>query len=276
MILLAATPIGNDDDASPRLRRLLAEADVIAAEDTRRLLNLAGRLGVSPRGRIVSLYEHNEQERSGELVEAAADGATVLVVSDAGMPTVSDPGFRLVQAAVAAGVEVSVLPGPSAVVAALAVSGFPSDRFCFEGFLPRKEGERNAALAELAHEPRTMVFYESPRRIGTSLAAMAATFGAARAGVVARELTKVHEEIARGTLGELAVRFADGTLGEVAIVVAGAPQGEAADPTDYVAQVQDLVDGGMRLKDAAEAVAQAAGIKRRALYEAVLAARRED
>lgn len=276
MILLAATPIGNDDDASPRLRRLLAEADVIAAEDTRRLLNLAGRLGVSPRGRIVSLYEHNEQERSGELVEAAADGATVLVVSDAGMPTVSDPGFRLVQAAVAAGVEVSVLPGPSAVVAALAVSGFSSDRFCFEGFLPRKEGERNAALAELAHEPRTMVFYESPRRIGTSLAAMAATFGAARAGVVARELTKVHEEIARGTLGELAVRFADGTLGEVAIVVAGAPQGEAADPTDYVAQVQDLVDGGMRLKDAAEAVAQAAGIKRRALYEAVLAARRED
>lgn len=271
-ILLAATPIGDTGDATPRLREALESADVIAAEDTRRLLNLAGRLGSTPRGRVVSLHEHNETARAAELVEEARSGSVVLVVSDAGMPTVSDPGFRLAQVAIEAGVRLSVLPGPSAVLSALAVSGIASDRFCFEGFLPRKAGERRRALAELVAEKRTMVFFESPRRVGETLAAMAEAFGAERRAAVARELTKTHEEVLRGRLGDLADRCADGVLGEVTLVVAGADR-VAATAEDHLGEVQNMVDSGMRLKDATAAVAEARGVPRRELYQAVLAAR---
>lgn len=271
LILLAATPIGDTADAPPRLLTALRTADVIAAEDTRRLLNLAGRLGVPLSARVVSLHEHNEAERAGELVRLAGEGGFVLVVSDAGMPTVSDPGFRLVNSAIAAGVRVSVLPGPSAALTALAVSGIPSDRFCFEGFLPRRAGERAARLAELAAEARTMVVFESPRRVPEALAEMAAAFGQARPAAVCRELTKTHEEVLRGTLAELAARTAGGVLGEVTIVVAGAPAA-APDLGELVPEVLELARLGLRLKDAAAWVGARAGASKRELYQAALAA----
>lgn len=271
-ILLAATPIGDTGDATPRLCAALETADIIAAEDTRRLLDLTRRLGLAPSGRIISLYEHNEEARAAELVAAARAGAAILVVTDAGMPTVSDPGFRLVSAAIEEGVNVSVLPGPSAVLAALAVSGIASDRFCFEGFLPRKGGELRRALVELAGERRTMVFFESPRRVGVTLAAMAEVFGGGRKAALARELTKTHEEVLRGGLAELAEKCADGVLGEVTLVVAGA-EPEEARAEDHVVEVEALVASGTRLKDATAAVSGARGVSRRELYEAVLAAR---
>jgi 16S rRNA (cytidine1402-2'-O)-methyltransferase len=268
-ILLAATPIGDVEDAPPRLRRLLAEADVVAAEDTRRLLGLAARLDVHVAGTLLSFHEHNEQARAARLIEAAAGGATVLVVSDAGMPSVSDPGYRLVRAAVEAGVAVSVLPGPSAVLTALAISGLATDRFCFEGFLPRRPGERDRALRGLAEEPRTMVFFESPRRLGETLGAMAQALGEDRPAAVCRELTKTYEEVRRGPLAELAAWAEEGVRGEITVVVAGAPA-RAARVADHVAQVRALVADGERLKDAAAAVAQATGLSRRDLYQAAL------
>lgn len=274
LVLLAATPIGDDSDAPPRLVEALAAADVVAAEDTRRLLNLAGRLGIRIPGRIVSLHEHNEQVRAAELVEIAAGGGFVVVVSDAGMPTVSDPGYRLVQSAVDGGVRVSALPGPSAVLTALAVSAIPTDRFCFEGFLPRKPGERRTALAALADEPRTMVFFESPRRVGETLADMAAVLGGERRAALARELTKTHEEIRRGTLAELAAGAEGGVLGEVTLVVAGAPERQA-DAESAVREVLDLAGAGMRLKDAAGHVAARTGLARNELYRLALEARAE-
>jgi 16S rRNA (cytidine1402-2'-O)-methyltransferase len=269
LVLLAATPIGDTDDAPPRLLQALESADLIAAEDTRRFLNLAGRLGVRISARVVSLYEHNEAARAAELVAAAEEGKFVVVVSDAGMPTVSDPGFRLVRAAIDAGVRVSALPGPSAALTALAVSGIASDRFCFEGFPPRKRGDRRKALGALAGEQRTMIFFESPRRVGETLADMAAAFGEGRQAAVCRELTKTHEEVRRGPLGELATDLADGVLGEVTIVVAGA-EGTVADPATLVARVRSLADKGMRLKDAAAVVSEETGVSRRELYEAAL------
>ncbi len=205
MIVLAATPLGNPGDASERLRAALAEADVIAAEDTRRVRRLASSLDVVITGILVSFYDAVEAARVDRLLDDAAQGATVLVVSDAGTPVVSDPGYRLVAAAVARGVAVTVLPGPSAVTAALAVSGLPSDRFCFEGFLSRRAGERRRQLAQLADERRTMVFFESPRRVAQTLSDMAELLGAQRSAVMCRELTKTYEEILRGTLQELAV-----------------------------------------------------------------------
>jgi len=248
-VVLAATPIGNVADASPRLVAALAEADVVAAEDTRRLLALARRLGVSPR-RVVSHHEHNEAERVEELLAVVRDGGTVLVVSDAGMPAVSDPGFALVRAAAAEGLTVTVVPGPSAVLAALAVSGLPTDRFTFEGFLPRRAGERARAVAALAGERR-------------------------RPAAVCRELTKTYEEVRRGTLGELAAWAADGHVrGEVAVVVGGAPDQGPPAVDDLVAEVLARADAGERLKDAAAAVAAATGAAKRALYEAALARRR--
>lgn len=273
-IVLAGTPIGDAADASPRLRTLLAQADVIAAEDTRRLRALASRLDVEPPGRIVSHHEHNESHRAAELVEAAVGGATVLVVSDAGMPGVSDPGYRVVQAAAEAGVPVTVAPGPSAVLAAIALSGLPTDRFTFEGFVPRRAGERARVLAALSDEPRTMVFFESPRRIGQSLTAMSEAFGADRLAAVCRELTKTHEEVRRGTLQELAAWAGEGLLGEVSVVVAGATP-PSARVEDHVGHVLDLVASGARLKDAATQVAQDAGVSKRELYEAVLLARQQ-
>jgi 16S rRNA (cytidine1402-2'-O)-methyltransferase len=226
-LTVAAAPIGQPRDASGRLAAALAGADVIAAEDTRRVRRLAADLGVTLAGRIVSYYDSVERARVPGLLAALRDGSDVLLVTDAGMPGVSDPGYRLVAGAAAEGLPVTVLPGPSAVTAAVAVSGLPSDRFCFEGFPPRRAGERERRFAELAAEPRTLVFFESPRRIAATLAELAAAFGAGRRAVVCRELTKTHEEIRRGTLGELAEWAAAGTLGEITLVVAGLGRKEA-------------------------------------------------
>ncbi len=271
-IVLAATPIGAAGDAPPRLLRALTEADVVAAEDTRRLIALARRLGVWVPGELLSLHEHNEQARAPHLVALAESGKRVLVVSDAGMPAISDPGYRVVGTAVEAGVPVSVLPGPSAVLTALAVSGLATDRFCFEGVAPRREAERRRVFAELATEPRTMVFFDSPHRLGQTLSAMAAAFGPERRAAVCRELTKTHEEVRRGPLEELARWASDGVRGEVSIVVAGAPA-RAARVADHVGEVLERVAAGERLKDAAAAVAEATGLSRRELYQAALAER---
>lgn len=272
-VVLAATPIGNVEDASPRLRALLASADVVAAEDTRRLAALAARLGVHVTGRVVSHHEHNEEARSAELLDVVRGGGTVLVVTDAGMPVVSDPGFGLVRAAAAAGLPVTCAPGPSAVLAALAVSGLPSDRFCFEGFPPRRPGERRRALAELAAERRTMVFFEAPHRIADTLADMAAAFGADRAAAVCRELTKTYEETVRGPLAELAAWAEHEVRGEIVVVVAGAPPTAAPSVESLVPEVLARADAGERLKDAVTDVAASAGVPKRDLYAAALAAR---
>ena len=268
MILLAATPIGNLGDASTRLIEALRTITIIAAEDTRVTVHLLKALGIDNRPRLISLHDHNERGKAAELVELARD-TDILVLSDAGMPTVSDPGFHLVDAAVAAGVVVSVLPGPSAVLAALAVSGLPTDRFTFEGFLPRKHGDRVSALREVAAERRTMVFFESPNRLAASLTDLATVLGAARRVVVCRELTKFYEEVKRGTATELAEWAAAGVKGEIAIVVAGA-EARVLDLTTGVAEVLALVESGIRLKEAAADVSAASGLGKRALYEAAL------
>ncbi|WP_454295871.1 16S rRNA (cytidine(1402)-2'-O)-methyltransferase [Salana multivorans] len=274
MVVLAGTPIGSARDASPNLRDLLAEADVVAAEDTRTLVELLRRLEVTASGTLVSYHEHNERERAEELVRRAAAGETVAVVTDAGMPSVSDPGFRVAAAAAAAGVRVTALPGPSAVVTALAISGLPSDRFCFEGFLSRRPGERDRALAELATERRTMVFFASPHRLAADLAAMAEAFGVDRRAAVCRELTKRYEEVQRGGLGELAAWAEAGVRGEITVVVAGVGEAEAAQragtAADVGAQARELAASGMRLKDAAAVVAEQTGMTRREVYEAAL------
>src|SRR3954453_13872203 len=271
MIMLAATPIRNLGDASRRLVEVLGSATGVAAEDTRVAQRLLAGLGVENRPRLIALHDHNERERAGELVELAREQDVVLL-SDAGMPTVSDPGFHLVEAAAAAGVAVTALPGPSAVLTALAVSGLPTDRFTFEGFLPRKHGERLSALRALAAEPRTMVFFESPNRLAASLGDIAAALGDERRVVVCRELTKLYEEVRRGTAAELAAWAADGVRGEIVVVVAGAPA-RAADPETALEQVLALVAAGNRLKDAAAEVAEATGLSKRDLYQAALARR---
>ncbi|WP_207219095.1 16S rRNA (cytidine(1402)-2'-O)-methyltransferase [Pengzhenrongella frigida] len=272
-LVLAATPIGDVEDASLRLRRLLAEADVVAAEDTRRLHALAARMGVKIGGRVVSFHEHNEVARAGELLDVVRGGGTVLVVTDAGMPTVSDPGFRVVGAAVEAGLPVTAAPGPSAVLTALALSGLPTDRFCFEGFPPRKSGERSRAFADLAGERRTMIFFESPRRLADTLVAMAAGFGSDRPAAVCRELTKTYEEVVRLPLGELAAwAAAREVLGEISVVVGGAPT-RTASVADVVAEVLTRADNGERLKEAVAEVAEAAGVGKRELYAAAIAQR---
>ena len=222
-VVLAGTPLGNPGDASSRLREALANSPLIAAEDTRRLRRLCADLGVETSGRIVSFFDANESSRLPLLLDALRAGEDVLVVTDAGMPSVSDPGYRLVAASAAAGIEVTVLPGPSAVLAALAVSGLPVDRFCFEGFLPRKATERGRALAALAREPRTLVFFEAPHRLAGTLSALCAAFGAQRPAAVCRELTKTYEEVRRGPLAELAAWAAGEVRGEITLVVAGAP-----------------------------------------------------
>jgi 16S rRNA (cytidine1402-2'-O)-methyltransferase len=274
VLVLAGTPIGDPADASPRLVHELSTADVVAAEDTRRLRRLARDLGVEVAGRVVSYYDANESARTPELVQALLDGSRVLVVTDAGMPSVSDPGYRLVAAAVDAGVPVTAVPGPSAVLTALAVSGLPVDRFCFEGFLPRKAGERARRLVELAGEPRTMVFFEAPHRVAAALSAMADALGDDRPAAVCRELTKTYEEVRRGGLRELADWAAAGVKGEVTVVVAGAGPASVAEVGDLVAEVQALVESGQRLKEATATVAAAHGVSRRELYESVVAARR--
>lgn len=274
MLVLAATPIGHADDASPRLRRWLREADVLAAEDTRRLRRLCSALEVEPRGRVVAHHDHTEDRLVDDLLGELRAGRDVVVVTDAGMPTVSDPGYRLVTAAAREGLPVTVVPGPSAVLAALAVSGLPTDRFTFEGFPPRRAGEREAAFAALAGERRTMVFFEAPHRLAATLEALAAALGAGREAVVCRELTKTYEETRRGSLAELASWAATATvLGEITVVVRGAGRGPAPASEDLVAEVEGLVSGGARLKSAVTEVAGRAGARRKELYEAVLAAR---
>jgi 16S rRNA (cytidine1402-2'-O)-methyltransferase len=271
VIILGATPIGNLGDASRRLVETLERVSVVAAEDTRVTVQLLRGLGIENRPKLVALHEHNERERAAELVEQArADD--ILVLSDAGMPTVSDPGYALVAAAIAAGVTVTALPGPSAVLTALALSGLPTDRFAFEGFLPRKG--RVAALRPLAAETRTLVFFESPHRLADSLRDLATAFGPARRAAVCRELTKMYEEVARGTLDELTARFADGARGEIVIVVEGAGASTATvDLPSAVANVLELAAGGIRLKEAAADVANATGLGTRELYEAALKAK---
>lgn len=271
MIILAATPIGNLGDASRRLIEVLEAAPVVAAEDTRTAQRLFAALGIANRPRLVALHDHNEKQVSAELVERARE-QDLVVLTDAGMPTVSDPGYGLVAAAAEAGVTVTAIPGPSAVLTALAVAGLPTDRFTFEGFVARKPGERARALAALAAESRTMVFFEAPTRVAQTLADMATAFGADRRAAVCRELTKLHEEVARGTLAELTTWAEDGVRGEVVIVVAGAAAREVS-PDDALAQVRALVEGGTRLKDAAREVAEATGLSSRELYQAALAAR---
>ena len=271
MIILAATPIGNLGDASRRLVEVLSTATVVAAEDTRVAQRLLAGLGVENRPRLIALHDHNERDRAAELVELARDRDVVLL-SDAGMPTVSDPGFHLVEAAAAAGVGVTALPGPSAVLTALAVSGLPTDRFTFEGFLPRKQGERLSTLRAVAAEPRTMVFFESPNRLAASLGDIATALGADRRVVVCRELTKLYEEVRRGTASELAAWAAEGVRGEIVVVVAGAPP-RVADPEAAVQEVLALVASGSRLKDAAAEVADATGLGKRDLYQAAIARR---
>jgi len=273
VLLLAATPLGDPDDASARLRTALATAEVVAAEDTRRLGRLTSALGVTVTGTVVSFYEDVERARIPRLLEAVRGGATVLVVTDAGMPVVSDPGYRLVAACVAEGLTVRCLPGPSAVLAALAVSGLPTDRFCFEGFAPRTDGKRRSWLATLASEQRTTIFFESPRRLRSLLTVAVEVLGAERPAAVCRELTKTYEEVVRGGLGELAAWAAErDVLGEVTVVVAGAVL-VAPEPDDLAGDVLALVAGGQRLKDAARRVATERGVSTKALYEAALRAK---
>ena len=273
-LTIAAVPIGCLDDASPRLAAALGQAQIIAAEDTRRLLRLASRLGVPLTARVVSYWDATEQSRAAELAGELAAGRDVLLVTDAGMPGVSDPGYRLVQAAAAAGARVTALPGPSAAITALAVSGLPSDRFCFEGFLPPRGGKRSRRLADLAAQPRTMIFFESPRRLAATLADLAAALSGGRRAVVCRELTKTHEEVRRGTLDELAGWAADGIRGEVTIVVAGAARQDGqAGPADLAAAASEVaarMAAGASHKDAAAAVAAELGLTTRTVYRASL------
>ena len=273
-LVLAGAPIGRADDASPRLVAALASADVVAAEDTRRLQRLCADLGVVLSGRVVSYFDGNEAQRTASLLEALHAGERVVVVTDAGMPTVSDPGYRLVVAAVAQGLPVTCVPGPSAVTTALAVSGLPTDRFCFEGFLPRKPGERRARLAGLQAERRTCVLFEAPHRLADALADMAAVLGPQRRAVVCRELTKTYEEVVRGTLHELADWAAAGVRGEVTLVLEGAAE-PAVDstPSELVRLVGVREAAGLTRKEALAAVAAETGVARSTVYDAVVAAK---
>lgn len=275
-LVLAATPIGDSRDASPRLIEELSTAPVIAAEDTRRLRRLCDRLGITLAGRVLSYHEHNEDARTADLVALLLAGERVLLVTDAGMPSVSDPGYRLVSAAVRHDIPVTCVPGPSAVLMALALSGLPVDRFCFEGFLPRKTGERERMIAGLAAEPRTMVFFEAPHRLAAMLTSLARGLGDDRLAAVCRELTKTYEQVKRGRLAELAEWAVDGVRGEITVVVAGRePAGDRAgmDLATAVHGIQARVAGGERLKDVCREVAAATGLSTKQLYNAVLASR---
>ncbi len=269
VLVLAATPIGDLRDAAPRLADELASADVVAAEDTRRLQRLLAGLRVTPAGTVLSYHEHNEASRTPELVERLTAGDRVVVVTDAGMPSVSDPGYRLVTAAVQRGIPVTCVPGPSAVLMALAVSGLPVDRFCFEGFLPRRAGARAGTLAGLADERRTMVFFEAPHRLADTLTAMGDAFGADRPAAVCRELTKTYEEVRRGRLAELVAWAAAGVRGEITLVVAGAAPA-VPDLESQLGGIRQRVAAGERLKDVCADVAARTGLSKKALYDAAL------
>ena len=273
-LVLAGAPIGKAADASPRLAAALEAAEVIAAEDTRRLHRLCADLGISPAGRVVSYFDGNEQQRTPGLLEALRAGQRVVLVTDAGMPMVSDPGYRLVAAAAAEDLPVTCVPGPSAVTAALALSGLPTDRFCFEGFLPRKAGERRARLAELQAERRTCVLFEAPHRLAAALADMSSVLGPQRRAVVCRELTKTYEEVVRGTLGELVVWAEAGVRGEVTLVLEGAAQPRVElTPQALAALVGHREEAGLTRKEALAAVAAETGRPKREVYDAVVAAK---
>lgn len=266
--------MGNVGDASIRLKQTIETVDVVAVEDTRRFWRLCHDLEATVHAQVVSFYEAVEMARTPQLLDYLQGGSDVALLTDAGMPSVSDPGYRLVAACSEVGLDVTVVPGPSAAIAALAVSGLPSDRFCFEGFLARKPGERNRQLTKLADETRTMVFFESPRRIGTTLADMAEVFGVEREAVVCRELTKTYEEVKRGGLGALAQWAADGLLGEITIVVRGiSPTTEIPTQEAVAAQVAELVADGTDRKEALSIVAKSTGMPKRFVYDAVLAAK---
>ncbi len=273
VLVLAATPLGDSRDASPRLVAALGSADVVAAEDTRRIRSLAAALGVTITGRVLSHYDAVEAQRLPGLLDEVRAGRTVLVVTDAGMPAVSDPGYRIVAAAAAEDLPVTCLPGPSAVTTALVLSGLPVERFCFDGFAPRRDGERRRWLATLRTEPRAVVFFESPHRVADTLAVAAEVLGADRAAAVCRELTKKYEEVRRGGLGELAAWAVEGVRGEVTVVLAGAAPSAAPPVESLVDAVTERVADGERLKDAVAAVAEGAGVPKRELYAAALAAR---
>lgn len=272
-LVLAATPMGDIGDASERLRTALGSADVVAAEDTRRTKALAAALGVTITGRVVSFYDQVEVSRLPVLVADVEEGRTVLLVTDAGMPSVSDPGYRLVAACVEKDLPVTCLPGPSAVTTALALSGLPVERFCFDGFPPRKQGQRRAWFETLKTEPRACVFFEAPHRLAACLADAVDVLGGTRRAAVCRELTKTYEEVRRGTLAELAEWAVEGARGEITVVLEGA-QPVAADPEDLVGEVEQLVADGVRLKDACARVATE-GVSKRELYETVLASRKD-
>ncbi|MEV4618096.1 16S rRNA (cytidine(1402)-2'-O)-methyltransferase [Asanoa sp. NPDC049573] len=271
-LVLVGAPLGNPGDASQRMRDALAEADVVAAEDTRRLVRLARDLGITVAGRIVSYFEGNEERRTPELVDTLRDGAVVALVTDGGMPSVSDPGYRLVRATLDAGLPVTAAPGPSAVTTALALSGLPTDRFCFEGFLPRTGAARRSRLAALAAEERTLVLFEAPHRLAAMLTDLAAAFGADRPAAVCRELTKTYEEVVRRPLGRLAEWAAAGDpKGEITLVVAGAPPAAATRPDDEAlrAEVAAAEAEGLSRRDAIAAVAERHGVRRREVYTIV-------
>lgn len=273
-LVLCGSPIGNSADASPRLRETLESADVIAAEDTRRLRRLAADLDIRVAAEVVSYYEANERGRVPQLLERMLAGSTVALITDAGMPAISDPGYRLVRAAAEAGVAIRAVPGPSAVTTALAVSGLASDRWVFEGFLPRGGSERRSRIAALASERRTLVLLESPRRVGRTLGELAESFGADRPAVLCRELTKTYEEVVRLPLAGLAAWAAEREVrGEVTLVVGGAPEPEPPAAADLAAMVAAREAAGLDRKAAMTEVARASGVPRREVYDAVLAAR---
>ncbi|MGB3602190.1 MAG: 16S rRNA (cytidine(1402)-2'-O)-methyltransferase [Gordonia sp. (in: high G+C Gram-positive bacteria)] len=276
-LVLAGTPMGQPGDASPRLREALASADIVAAEDTRRARSLASSLDVEITGQLLSYYDQVEAARTPGLIEAIHSGSTVLLVTDAGMPSVSDPGYRLVVACAEADLPMTCLPGPSAVTTALALSAMPSERFCFDGFAPRKPGQRQDWLAELRTQPRTVVFFESPHRLAQTLADAAVVLGPDRRAAVCRELTKTYEEVRRGGLAELADWAANGVKGEITVVIAGAPAvDDTVELTDVVARAQELAESGVRLKDASAQAAAGTPFSRRDVYQAVLEARSDN
>ena len=274
-LVFAATPMGNVGDASSRLIAAIQQADVIAAEDTRKFMNLCSRLGIRYDAKLVSNFEANEAGRVEQLLDSVAAGNRVLVVSDAGMPQVSDPGYRLAVAAIESGIDYQVLPGPSAVLTALLLSGLPADRFCFEGFLPRKSGDRVRALTQLVHERRTMIFFEAPHRLAKTLNDMAEVFGPDRNAAVAREMTKTYEEVIRGSLQELNDWAVGEIKGEITLVLAGSDSTAASEMSlaELVALVQEQVAAGASMKDAAAAVSREFGRSKREVYEAVIAAK---
>jgi 16S rRNA (cytidine1402-2'-O)-methyltransferase len=274
-LFLAATPIGNPADASARLVEILQSADIVAAEDSRRAVRLLRDLGITAPGKIISFYDAVEEVKSVDLVAAVQAGQTVVVISDAGMPTVSDPGYRIVQHAIKAGASVRVLPGPSAVLAALAISGLPTDRFTFEGFLNRKSGTRVRQLTELQFEPRTMVFFEAPHRLAETVSEMAQVFGPDRLAVICRELTKTHEEIIRGSLSELETWCSGEILGEITMVVSGASPIDNSDPDQWIAMTQKRIDLGISVRDAVADVAAELNVPKREVYDAVISHRKK-